>query len=84
VPAVHFRSQEGIMINETRTYVEQKPNGVQAITTIVTDNDGGEIRYSVTKDGVIIFNKAVEGHYSYRLALELSRAQEQCANEAAR
>lgn len=63
-----------------RCYEELKPNGVTLITTFVDD----EIRWSVVKDGHILFNQALAGKYSLRKALVIGREQERIAEEAAR
>lgn len=61
-----------------RTYEEQMRNGVVCIVTFADD----EIRYSVTKNGVILFNKAIIGKYSARYAAQLAREQYEVASRA--
>jgi hypothetical protein len=63
----------------TRTYEEQMANGVVSVVTFADD----EIRYSVTKNGVILYNEAIVGKYSTRKAAQLAREQYEVASRAA-
>jgi len=63
-----------------RAYEEVKPNGVTLLTVFFDD----EIRWSVMKDGCILFNESIEGKYSLRKALVIAREQERVGMEAAR
>ena len=63
-----------------RSYDEHMPNGVVSTVTFADD----EIRYSVTKDGSILYNQAIVGKYSFRLAARFAREQYEVATKAAR
>jgi hypothetical protein len=62
----------------SRTYSELMPNGVVSILTF----DEDEIRYSVVKDDVILYNEAIVGKYSARRAAQLAREQYEVASRA--